>query len=88
MAGTCKFLFSTAYNVIRDRENNFAACQTLFLWLWENREQIRVESTLRGYLYVAIKLRMPNLIRHGKYRETLFSDLKETYILVYYEYEL
>src|SRR5690606_30780921 len=65
-----KFLFQAAYRVAHSKEDCYDVCQTVFLWLWENRAQIKPATNLKGYLYTAVKYKIANLIRHGKYRES------------------
>ena len=72
-----KFLFSAAYNACRNKEDSFDICQTIFLWLWENRVKIKVSVDLKGYLYTAVKYKIANQIRNGKYRELLFENLEQ-----------
>lgn len=70
------FLFKAAYHASRNKEDCFDICQSVFLWLWENRAQINPATNLKGYLYTAIKYKVANMIRNGKYRESLFEDLE------------
>jgi RNA polymerase sigma-70 factor (family 1) len=71
-----KFLFNAAYQTNRNKEDCYDVCQTVFLWLWENRAQVKPVSNLKGYLYTAVKYKIANMIRNGKYRESLFEDLE------------
>ena len=72
-----KFLFQAAYRFSRNKEDCYDVCQAVFLWLWDNREHIRPAGNLKGYLYTAVKYKIANLIRDGKYRESLFEDLEQ-----------
>ena len=67
------FLYSAAYNVLRNQEDSMDVCQSVFLWLWENHITIDIKTTLRGYLYTAVKYKIANLIRKGKVR-ALFTE--------------
>lgn len=71
-----KFLFNAAYQANRNKEDCYDACQSVFLWVWEKRSQIKPATNLKGYLYTAIKYKIANMIRNGKYRESLFEDLE------------
>ncbi|GAA3990038.1 RNA polymerase sigma factor [Mucilaginibacter dorajii] len=71
-----KFLFQAAYRANRNKEDSYDICQGVFLWIWENRAQIRPATNLKGYLYTAAKYKIANMIRNGKYRESLFEDLE------------
>jgi RNA polymerase sigma-70 factor (ECF subfamily) len=83
-----KFLFTTAYNVHRNREDSMDVCQTVFLWFWENRAQLKITTTLQAYLYTAVKYKIANMIRNGKYREDLFADLQLIDMRTYQQNEL
>lgn len=63
-------------------------CQALFVWLWENRLVLHITTTLKGYLYTAVKYKVANLIRNGKIRESLFDDLAPVDTLTYKSNEL
>lgn len=71
-----KLLFNSAYNASRNKEDSLDICQNIFLWFWENREQINDSVNLKGYLFSAVKYKIANQIRNGKYREHLFEDLE------------
>ena len=83
-----KFLLQAVYQVSRHRANSLDVCQTVFLWFWENRANIQVTASLKGYLYNAVKFKLANLIRNGKVRETLFDDLEIIDIHTYKSNEL
>ncbi|MDN5288012.1 MAG: polymerase sigma-70 factor [Mucilaginibacter sp.] len=76
-----KFLFTAAYNALRHKADSMDVCQTIFLWIWENRLQINVKTSLQGYLYTAAKYKIANLLRQGKIRETLLDDVLTTDIV-------
>ena len=82
------FLFNSAFKATRHEEDSMDICQTVFIWLWENREVIQISSSLKGYLFTAVKYKIANLIRDGKIRETLFDELKEVDFQTYKENEL
>jgi RNA polymerase sigma-70 factor (ECF subfamily) len=71
-----KFLFQAAYRASGSKADSYDVCQAVFLWLWENRTQVRPAVNLKGYLYTAVKYKIANMIRNGKYRESLFEDLE------------
>lgn len=70
-----KFLFSAAYNALRNKEDSLDVCQSVFMWVWENHQTITIKTNLQSYLYTAIKYKVANLIRQGKVRETLLDDV-------------
>lgn len=69
-----KFLYNAVYNILRHHEDTLDICQTLFVWLWENRASLIVKTNFRAYLFVAAKYKVANLIRSGKVRESLFEQ--------------
>ena len=71
-----RLLFRAAFQASRDREDSLDICQSLFLWLWENRETIHISTSFKGYLLTAVKYKIADLIRQGKFRESLFEDLE------------
>lgn len=81
-------LYLSAYKVCGRREDSTDVCQSLFVWLWEQRDTIRITSNLKGFLHTVIKYKVANLIRHGKVRETLFDELQEVDSRTYQNYEL
>jgi RNA polymerase sigma-70 factor (family 1) len=83
-----KFLLQASYQVSRNKSDSLDVCQTVFLWFWENRSEIRVTASLKGYLYNAVKFKLANLIRNGKVRETLFDNLEAIDIHTYRSNEL
>lgn len=83
-----KLMFKTAFNVSRNREDSLDVAQTVFSWVWEHRNKLNPATSLKAYLYTAIKYKIANLIRNGKYRETLFDDLEALDQRNYEAYEL
>lgn len=69
-------MFSSAYNMLREREACMDILQDLFTWLWEHRYGIKVDS-LKSYLLSAVKFKVANYIRNGKVRTSFFDRLKE-----------
>lgn len=70
-----KFMFTAAFNALRHKEDSMDVCQTVFLWLWENRLEIAIKTNLKAYLHTAVKYKIANLIRSGKVREKLLDDI-------------
>lgn len=75
-----KFLFSATYNALRHKDDSLDICQSIFMWLWENRKSVVIKTNLQSYLYTAVKYKVANLIRQGKVRETLLDDVAVTEI--------
>ena len=51
--------------------------QEMMVYVWENREYIVVEKSLKSYLFVSIKNRCYNAIRDRKLRERIHNCLYE-----------
>lgn len=52
-----------------DKEVSRDIVQRTFLALWESRAQLEIHSSLRSYLYVAVKNRCLNQIKHEKIKQ-------------------
>jgi RNA polymerase sigma-70 factor (ECF subfamily) len=51
-------LYLHAYNKLRNREEAKDILQELFTTIWNRREELRIETSLSGYLYTAIRNRV------------------------------
>ncbi|WP_295790893.1 sigma-70 family RNA polymerase sigma factor [Mucilaginibacter sp.] len=51
-------LYLHAYNKLRNREEAKDILQELFTNIWNRREELRIETSLSGYLYTAIRNRI------------------------------
>ncbi len=69
-------MYNSAYNILRDKDSCMDIVQELFIWLWEHRTQLDVDS-LKSYLLVAVKFKVTNYIRRGKVRQSYFDKLKK-----------
>lgn len=69
-----KFLYNSVYSILGHHEDTMDICQALFVWIWENRENIIIKTNFRAYLFVAAKYKVANLIRSGKVRDSLFEQ--------------
>lgn len=72
-----KFLYNSAYRILRHQDDAKDICQQLFTWLWENRDAVMIRSSFRAYLYTALKYKIANFIRDGRVRENLFEGLED-----------
>ncbi|WP_316791735.1 RNA polymerase sigma-70 factor [Pedobacter frigoris] len=61
-------LIRYAYNIIKDKEACSDLVQDVLVWFWEHREQHQM-SSIKGYLIMAVKYKVSNVIRKGKVRE-------------------
>lgn len=69
-------MFQSAYNLLREREVCMDIVQDIFIWLWENRNNLNVRS-LKPYLLVAVKFKVANYIKKGKIRSSFFDELQQ-----------
>ncbi len=63
---------------IKDWENSREIVQGSFMKIWENRDKIEIETSLKSYLYSSVRNRMVDYIRVNKkdedYRNSLSAD--------------
>lgn len=83
-----KYLFTAAFNTLRDREDSLDICQTVFLWLWENRRKVNINTSVRGYLYSSVKYKIANFIRSGKIRNSFFDEMQRVDVESFSQNEL
>ncbi len=67
-----KILYTAANSFVSEEAICNDTVQDIFVWLWENRKNISVNS-LKPYLLTAVKFKMLNIIRQGKIRENVFK---------------
>ncbi|WP_124559084.1 RNA polymerase sigma-70 factor [Pedobacter sp. KBW01] len=68
-----KFLYNSAFNILRHHEDTMDVCQGIFLWIWEHHEKLEIKTNFKSYLFVSAKYKIANMIRDGKVRENLFD---------------
>ncbi len=68
-----KRLYSFACHYLGDRYQAEDAIQWLFLRLWENRQGLNEQMSLKSYLFTTLKNHILNLLRDGK-REALRQE--------------
>jgi RNA polymerase sigma-70 factor (family 1) len=61
--------------MLRDEESAKDLIQDLFMSLWTKSEQIKADANLPGYLYIAARNRMFNLIEKGKTKSDYLSSI-------------
>ena len=67
-------LYRSAFNVLRDKEACMDVLQEVFIWFWEHRDHINVNS-VKAYLLTAVKYKVANYIRNGKVRESFYDRI-------------
>ncbi len=53
------------------------AVQDVFIYIWNNRETIRLQESFRGYLFSAVKHRVLNILKHQLVERTHSRLLSE-----------
>ncbi|WP_200977740.1 RNA polymerase sigma-70 factor [Echinicola sp. 20G] len=64
-----KALHAYACVLLKDEDEAEEIVQSVFLKLWEKRENIHIDSSLRAYLYSMVYRDCMNLIRHEKVKQ-------------------
>ena len=73
-AGQFESLFRSSYvslvryskTIVKDHDTAEEIVQDLFFRLWQNREKIKIESSLNGYLFRAVHNRCIHWIEHNR----------------------
>jgi len=68
-------LFSHVYKKIRDREEAKDIVQEVFTGLWTKRAEINQQSNLGGYLMMAVKHKVLDLVGHKEVESRYFESL-------------
>lgn len=69
-----QFLCNYAQQYVEDADAAQDICQKIFIKLWEKREEIDPEQSIKSYLFTATRNRCLNYIRDNKkYRSTLLD---------------
>lgn len=69
-------LYSHAYRRFPYREEVNDIVQELFFFLWDNRKALQVTTSLKSYLYTAVRNRILNIYRNQKVRENFALSLQ------------
>ena len=68
-----------AASIISSQEDGEEIVQDLFFHLWEKRSQLNISSSLKSYLYRAVRNRCLNFIKHQKVKEKYRQDALQNY---------
>jgi RNA polymerase sigma-70 factor (ECF subfamily) len=63
-----------AFTILKDNDNAKDAVQTVFLKLWEKRDDIDEEQSVKSYLYTAVYHYCLNIKRHDKIKDRYISE--------------
>lgn len=68
------YLCNFAFQYVSDMDTAKDITQKIFVHLWENREKIKPEQSIKSYLFTSVKNRCLNHIRdHKKYRSRILD---------------
>src|ERR1700744_4802625 len=68
-------LYQMAWNVLRDRDSSTEVIQIVFVWIWEHRESLSIQSP-SAYLRSAVKYKITDVLRSNRVRESVFVNLE------------
>jgi RNA polymerase sigma-70 factor (family 1) len=68
-------LYLSAYNVLKDNQACEDIIQELFIKLWNNRQNLEITISLKGYLYASIRYEVYRQVRSGKVTADVFNTL-------------
>ena len=66
-----------ASNIIVNRDEAEEIVQDFFVRIWEHRENIRSESTLKRYLFTSVKNRSINYLKNAQVKQNVIEELKK-----------
>lgn len=72
-------LFQFASRMLGDDDAAMDATQEAFITVWEKRESIRTDSSLKGYLYTIAKNKLLIAIRRSKVANQYLAELRHVY---------
>jgi RNA polymerase sigma-70 factor (ECF subfamily) len=67
----CEF----AYSYVGSRDDAEEIVQSLFTWIWSQRESLHTPRGVRSYLYAAVRNRALNVLRHTRIEHALRDRL-------------
>lgn len=77
-----KELYRFAFSYLRDGQIAEEMAQEVFLYIWEKRGQIEIQTTLKTYLYSAVKNKCLNYIKLELPRQQSMEDVSEILLSV------
>lgn len=70
----CRF----AFTFLKDKDDAEEIVQNLFVYLWNNSQNIEINTSVEAYLYLCVKNRCFNQLKHIKIRENYKEHNYET----------
>lgn len=71
-------LFIAAYNLLKDKDTCEDIVQDIFIRIWDRRYELEIKTTLRSYLYAAVRYEVFRQIKLGNVREEFFERVGQT----------
>jgi RNA polymerase sigma-70 factor, ECF subfamily len=71
-------LVLSAFRYVNDYDQASDIVQDIFVKVWQNFDQIRHVSDLKGYLYKAVRNSSMNFLKHIKVRERFVVDFEQS----------
>lgn len=65
-----------AFRFMKQEEPAEGAVQEVFTSLWEKRENIRISTSLKSYLYTSVRNHCLNKIKHSKVRQSYLEQFE------------
>jgi RNA polymerase sigma-70 factor (family 1) len=72
-----QMLYTSSFNILKDRQACEDILQDLFIKLWHNRSTIQITASLKAYLYASIRYEVYRRIRTGTVRVDIYNNLLE-----------
>ena len=63
-------LCNYAFGFLKEKTDAEEVVQDVFFTIWENRQKITIESSLKSYCYKSVRNKCLNIIKHIEIRET------------------
>jgi RNA polymerase sigma-70 factor (family 1) len=67
--------YRSAFQILKDEDACMDVLQDVFVWLWQNHHKVAIQA-LKAYLLTAVKFKMLNVIRQGRIKELIYSEIK------------
>lgn len=77
-----KDLYRFAFSYVKEGTIAEEMAQEVFLYIWEKREQIEIHTTLKTYLYSAVKNKCLNYIKLELPKQQSMADISEVFLSV------
>jgi RNA polymerase sigma-70 factor (ECF subfamily) len=73
-----KSLYISAYKILKNKETCEDIVQELFIKIWNNREQLTINSCIKAYLSASVRYEVFRRLRNSKNHEPILNEIIET----------